>query len=343
VDCACVSVMEGSSVERKRTDRVAAGWPGRWGQALGWVGVVLVITGAGCRPQEREEAPASNVVAVVGGQPITLEAMRQEVTRRSLVLRNKGDAETLLEGLILREAAYAKAKAQGFERQPEVAAAIRRLVAEMFQESERGKAADRSRVTVEEIRSYYRAHPAQYSTPAKRRGAVIFLGAGGRMAPEQRAALESRARGLQQAAERGAGDANGFSELARQYSEDQATRYRGGETGWVTVDPRDSGLAAAVIKALFAIEGAGDLAPLVCTPEGYYVVKLLAIQPATVRSLAEVSEGIRYRLERERTDRGWQEVREAMKAGMDIRINGGLLESVIAPAPAGALGRPTLP
>jgi hypothetical protein len=62
------------------------------------------------------------------------------------------------------------------------------------------------------------------------------------------------------------------------------------------------------------------------------VIKLLGTQPATVRPLTDVKDGIRYLLTQRKQVQREQEFFAAMKAGLDIRINRARLESIAVPA-----------
>jgi parvulin-like peptidyl-prolyl isomerase len=82
--------------------------------------------------------------------------------------------------------------------------------------------------------------------------------------------------------------------LARQHSEDQATRYQGGELGWNTRDQLKERFGAALSAAVFALVESGQSTTLVEAPDGFYIARLLEQRPQQVRPFAEVREAIAY-------------------------------------------------
>src|SRR6185436_21175917 len=87
------------------------------------------ILGLSCRraePQKRVET--GSAVAVVAGEQITAEMVREELGRQFRLARGElttAQKTAVLEGLIQSRALYAKAKATGFDRTPEMEARIR--------------------------------------------------------------------------------------------------------------------------------------------------------------------------------------------------------------------------
>jgi hypothetical protein len=85
----------------------------------------------------------------------------------------------------------------------------------------------------------------------------------------------------------------------------------------------------AVRDALLALEG--DVAPLVETERGFYIVKLLERRDARQQPLAQVQKVIRREVSRESARQAEREFYDRMKQGVNIRINQELLESITLP------------
>ena len=287
----------------------------------------MVVLGAGCG---REEKAAVNpkIVAVVSGAEISAEALARE-----LALRAKGGvqaAPTLdrkleaLESLVRDEALLAKAKAARFEESPEMQAEIRRMIVSRFREKQ-----FTPRVTAPgaaEVEKFYRENAAKYPLAASVRGAIIFLPSPVSATPEKRA--EARAHADAAMAE--ARGAEAFAQVVARHSADQATRYRGGELPWLSRGSQE--VDAAVTDALFAVVAPGEFAPLVETPRGFYIVKLLERREAGTRPLAQVAEGIRYELSRRKAEQAERDFFAAMKRGLDIQIHREAVEALTLPA-----------
>jgi parvulin-like peptidyl-prolyl isomerase len=160
------------------------------------------------------------------------------------------------------------------------------------------------------------------------RGAVILLEVPAKATAEKQAEFRQRAEASLKEALAAANE-HAFSSLVMRSSEDQATRYRGGDIGWVS---RDNAMVEAPLReALFALKKPGEFAPLVRTPRGFYVAKLLGRREATRKPLAEVQEAIRHQLSRQKAEKAERDFYSSAKAGLDIHVNHALLESISLP------------
>ena len=277
---------------------------------------LLALTAASCRqsPPAADATPGPDVVAVVAGRPVTRAALEAELARRG----PGATKEAALADLIRFEATLAKLKGSGFDRDPQTVLAVERLLVARYEERELA-GTETPAVTEEEIRAAYAADAARYAVPAAVRGSVLFLKASAKAAPERRAEQKRRAEQLLALA--GAADAAGFERLVREHSDDQSTRYRGGDTGWLNAGADTGGWDAAVVGALRTLQQPGELAPLIETPGGFYLARLTETKAAGVRPLAEVGEAIRHQLRQAKREQLTAAFQTRMCAGLDIRTN----------------------
>jgi parvulin-like peptidyl-prolyl isomerase len=181
--------------------------------------------------------------------------------------------------------------------------------------------------TDQDVEQYYRANQDRYALPAGVRGAAIFLATPAHATPEKQLEFEQRAEAVRAEAQAARTDAE-FADVVRRHSEDQASRYRGGDLGWL--NPGDA-RNPALTEALFAVEKSGEVAPLIRTSRGYFIAKVLERTEAGFQPLAEVGEAIRYQLTRQQAQQAEAEFRAATTQGLSIAINQALLESVTVP------------
>jgi parvulin-like peptidyl-prolyl isomerase len=304
----------------------------------------LLLALTGCRQQKPPPAPPEEI-ARVGDASINRDAFQALLNMRAHGPSNRfatlSAKEALLDELIRREAVFARAKAAGFDQRPDMKESIKRLIAAKFQDEQmRQWGTDKPSVSEQEIQQYYQQHTEKYATAATVRGAILLLKISPLAEAGKREQLMAKAQSL--LAQARAAAPPDFARLVEANSEDQATRYRAGDIGWVSRETRAWELEPAVIEALFALQKPGDFAPLVPTKKGVYIVKLLDAHPAGMRPLAEVKEAIAYTLGKQKQEQREQEFFAAMKAGLDIRINRPLLET-IRPAPAPDQTPPTAP
>lgn len=77
-----------------------------------------------------------------------------------------------------------------------------------------------------------------------------------------------------------------FASIAKQYSHDKLSNYKGGDIGWVTQNE----LSKEINKAVFTIKNIGDISDIVETVQGYYIVKLLDLNEAKIKPFISVKE-----------------------------------------------------
>ena len=298
-----------------------------------WVLGVLLFA-AGCREQKKSES-STQEIARVGAVSIS-----RDDYEALLNLRAHGDTnrfarpdakEALLDELVRREAILARAKAAGFDERPDVKESVKRLIVAKFEAEQRKAEANDAPPSEQEIATYYQDHTNQFAVPARVHGAIIFLKISPLADAPRRAEAMEKAQTLLARAK--AASPQEFAQLVAENSEDVATRYQGGDVGWFALGTKGSSLDPEVAEALFALKQEGEVAPLVTTKKGIYIVRLIGSTPAGTRPLKEVADLIAYTITKEKQSRHEQEFYAAMKTGLDIQINRPLLES-LRPQPA---------
>ena len=293
---------------------------------------------AGLRPDNPfDGADATNLVARVAGQLITRAALDQVLARRG----PGTDKAKVLDELVTFEATYAKAKTAGFDQTPEVSDAIKRLIVSKYRETQIKD--DTARVTDQEIAQYYQDHLREYATLERARVALIFLHVPSAATPEKQAEHLARAEAILVEARQLPPGSPTFGPLAAKYSEDQASRYQGGDIGWVAKDQSGSPWGQPLLEALLALRHPGELTPVLRTERGLVIARLMERQPAGTRPLSEMKDGLGYRLSRARAAEQQEQFFAAMKAGLQIDLNHPLLDALTTPAPAPEPPPPSLP
>ena len=299
--------------------------------------LVLAVSAASCRPEKPAPVTelAPNVVAMVAGRAVTRPALEAELVRRGPGVTK----EAALGGLVRQEAMLAQIRATGFDREPAIVAAIERLLVARLEERELA-ASEAPVVSEDEVRAAYADDAARFAVPAAVRGGVLSLRSSPRSASEKRAAVAERAERLRLEAQ--AADGATFERLVREHSEDQATRYQAGDTGWLVDGAGNGGRDPALVEALRALQRPGDCAPVVATASGFHIVRLTGRRPATTRPLTEVGPAIRHQLQQAKREQATAAFHARMRAGLDIRTNAAVLAGIVAPDPS-ALRPPALP
>jgi peptidyl-prolyl cis-trans isomerase D len=159
----------------------------------------------------------------------------------------------------------------------------------------------RASVTVPDadVEAFYKQNLSQYTTPAQVRASHILFKTEGKDENAVRAQAETV---LQQAKAPGAD----FDALARQYSEDESNKDRGGD-----LDYFGRGRMVPEFEAAAFGMKSGDISDLVKTSFGFHIIKVVDSQAEVVRSMADVREEIVDQL---RWQRAQQEAETVAKA-----------------------------
>jgi len=307
----------------------------------GWI-----LASCSREPGERVEQSSDPVVANVGSEVITLSQLQAELARRSpgfaAVPGSRDQVQAVLEEMIRRKAAFLKAREQKLDRDPATAALIEQLIASRYVESQLTNAGpETAAVSEAEIEQFYQSRTEAYQLPAKVRCGVLCLRLPSKAEPAKRVELQNLAQKLRQEAAT-ASDAQ-FAQLVQQHSDDQSTRYIGGDTGWLAEGASSPHWPRQVLTAAFALGHAGEVAPLVESPDAFYIIRLTERSEGGVRPLAEVREAIRYQLAQARQFQQQQAFFDELKRGLNIRINQDAIDTLPPPASTATASAPNLP
>lgn len=218
----------------------------------------------------------------------------------------------------------AAARAAGLDRDPEFVAAFEKALVRRLDEQWVEKHRADLAVTEEEIALAYAARQESFRLPARSRAALIWIAAAegsDRKAAERRAAQAlAEARRLPPAAP-------DFGALAATYSQERASRYQGGDIGWLARGEATR-WPPEVVTAIFALESPGALAPLVETARGYYLVRLSAREESRLRPLASVRDDLRGDLLREKHQTLRAAQSAALAASFPVAVDEALFEEL---------------
>lgn len=304
--------------------------------------LAALLWAAGC---SKPTAPDPTVLAKVGKTEIREEDFLRELAWRREHRRPAIDRAELLEEMILQEALLQRARRSGLDADPEVQREINKLLVNAL--LDRTTVAPRKAVTVtaEEIKVAYESNLETYSRPAKARLALLHLRVSPKASEAKRSEIrarleEARQRALTEPAPRGRGAAaQGFGPLSVDYSDDQASRYRGGDVGWFDVGqgavsrwPRE------VTDVGFALDK--DAISQVLEAEGgFYLVMKTDWREAAITPLEQVQAVLRQSiLVQKRKDVGMA-FRQGVLAETGVTVNKERLAALDLPSSDAALAQ----
>ena len=295
-----------------------------------YLGLLAIAVICGCKPSALVEhrEPSENVLARVGSEAITVEDF-QAAMRLRPVGNDPAAREALLKELIEFRALVQQAKARGYDRDPQLQHAFERMLVNKVRGELEAAEPTPEEITQEDIDRYYGEHTKEFSVPAKIRLAMIFVEAPSSFTEEKRA--ERRAR-IEEA--RGKAATEDFSELAAEYSYDQATKFNGGDLGYLLeglTGADGDAIEPTVVAAAFALTDPGQISDVIETPRGFSLLKLQEREPATLRSPRSVRNEIIARLRRDRAARRKGNLATDLFAGTSIEVFHDRVAKVTAP------------
>jgi peptidyl-prolyl cis-trans isomerase C len=262
-------------------------------QVLAALGAAALLAAfAGCSPKPVE----TGVLVRVGKHAITVDDFEKEVQWRVQNQRPLPSKTALLDEMIARELRLQKARATGLENDPEVRRAFESMLAAKVEERELMPRLDAVKVAPEEIRAAFQTNIAHYTRPAKVRLALIQLKIDPKMGAEKIAGLESRINEARTLAKNLPPNSRGFGKIAVEFSEDQASRYQGGDVGWFDQGQPEYRWPNEVVAAGFALQKQGDLSDVIRTSDGFYLVSKLDSRESVVTPLEQVQASLQHRL-----------------------------------------------
>ncbi len=281
----------------------------------------------------------AQVVAWVGGQPITVDDVEREMARRSVNVSGHfatiEQRRALLEEMIRIESLVAMARREGYDKQPEIASAFNRILSNKYLQDTLNARQGVVEITREDVERFYQQHRHEYMTPERFRAAMIFVEIRPRYTEEKKADLERRAATALAEAAVLDPQTKGFGDLARKYSDDAASRYVAGMIGWLYRSRAERyKWQPEVVEAIFALEAAGDLSPLIRTERGIYLVKLVEKEEQRPQPLNKVASGIEHRLLKQERTRLRQEFYDGIRRELEIEVNQEMLATVEPPESA---------
>lgn len=290
------------------------------------------------------------VLAIVAGTPITAEDFRREMARRGGAqpgaYATAEQRRELLADLVRARSLAAAARAEGLDRDPELIATVERMLGSRYVQAHLQPEIDAIRVEDGEIERFYQDHRGEFLVPARARAAWILIEVPRKATAEEIERRRARAEEARAAAEKLSPEERDLGALAQQYSEDVATRYTGGELGWIYESQAESyHWGPELVRHVFEMSRPGELSPLFRHDAGFYFLKLVERESATPAPLDKLRSGIRSRLLKEKVEQARARFHEGVQAKLQIQADPARVDAIapLAPAEKPKLAPPPLP
>jgi peptidyl-prolyl cis-trans isomerase C len=274
----------------------------------------------GGAPRPEDTARRAQVLARLGERTVTVgefEDMLNEApepVRQSYLnpARRREQLESLLNTMLLAD----EARRRGVDRDPQVAATVRRILSQRWEQRTILEAITPDSIPAEEVARHYQEHLSDYQQPEFRRATVIIT--------RDQAAAATAAEGCRTAR----GDLRRVRALVREHSVDEPTRSHEGDAFYFQREGQPSGdgqpVDPALAAAVFALARETDVTAPVPLRDGRFGVAVLTgIRPALRRALTDpgVTASIRGFLVRDRRSRREAELLQAIRARLNPEVH----------------------
>jgi parvulin-like peptidyl-prolyl isomerase len=296
--------------------------------------------------------PAPDTLAVVAGQAITKEDLLAEARWRQAKRQPVPAPAELLQEMVNRLALVERARQAGLADEPETKRRIESVLIARLREQQLDAELAKVEISEEELAAAYQDRLAEFSQAALDRFAILFQEVDAKASEARRAEARQRLEsGLAQAAAAPAGGgrgpaASGFGATAIDFSDDQISRHRGGDIGWVAEATESPRVPAEVLAAGRALE-LGARSGAIETAQGFYAIMKTDSRPGGARPLEQVAGELKQTLLREKRrateERFLAEAIRAAAATLDTAAASRVEIPVSPRTPASEIAPPSFP
>ncbi|MBE2284566.1 MAG: peptidyl-prolyl cis-trans isomerase [Prosthecobacter sp.] len=286
---------------------------------------------AACQPAEK---PESAGIAVVGTETIGVEEFQAAALRRGGGDPSSVDREALLDELITESALVQRAQALKLNESAEFRRRQRALLIAMLREKQ-PETVEPAAPTDAQLKALYEEMKPMLQMPAARHLAVLRL-------TENRERLAEALKRFQPLPPDPA--RRGFGALAVEFSDDQDTRYIGGDIGWLSLEEIQRRLPAPVAKAALQLSRPQTCSDVIVDGPSAYVILLQESRAAATQAFEKVRPRLMHEFNIRQAADEARKRKEDERKGLLIEIDSALLRSIPLPStPPTPLNTPPLP
>jgi len=274
-----------------------------------------------------------DVVAVVDGKPLPRSVLEAELARLSRHGR-PADPQKVLEDLIQRERLVARAVRLGLEQDPEAQRSIQTILITRLKERELEPKIRALNISDEDVQAAKHTLNGRKVLLPQVRLAALRLQFNPKASAAKMKEAEARLEEARAKAQALAAETVGFGRLAIDYSDDDTTRYRGGDLGWLETDPSRYHFDEAMLKAGFGLKNAGEISPIIHGKDGLYLVRAIDRREAAATASNAADDLARHRATIEKRRALENAFAEETRQLIPVTVNSAAAEKLAVHQPA---------
>lgn len=270
-----------------------------------------------------------------------IDEMRRRGGERPGQFQDMEQKRQLLDDMVYRAALVEAAEQAGLTGQPDLQRTVDNIIASHYLQDTLRQAQRKVQVSDEDVEAYYSTHADDYVVPARKRVAMLKVSVASDAGEPAWKEAEARLADARSKAQTLETTVPHFGNLSREYSDDAASRWRGGVIGWISEGRADRySYDPSVIEAARTLEQAGALSDVFRGKDAVYLVRLVESEPRQSRGLDQLASGIRQRLLQDRSAAAEQEFRQRLISRIGVEVRESVLASI---APLSEAGKQNLP
>ena len=312
-------------------------------------GIALALLAAACKPTPPGSAGTGPAVAKGDGVTITADEFKARLDEQSPFIRQRFTTlerkKEFLDNLIRFEVLAAAAEKEGLQNDPDVRntmkkVMVQKLVQKRFQEGDAAK-----EVSDPDAQKYYDEHKAEFQKAATVRLDGVLVAANDKDRAQKSAEAKKLLAQLKAGEKKNPGGAlAALQTLAREKSDDTASKPLGGDLGFKTKDDLAKLYGPKFADAAFQLKS--DDTVILDAPQGFWIVRVTGRQEEMNRSFDQVKAQIQQRLFREKRTKDFDEYVKKLRDDAHVKVDEAELDKVVvntsaAPGgPGGMMGHP---
>jgi peptidyl-prolyl cis-trans isomerase C len=218
-----------------------------------------------------------------------------------------------LDNLVRFEVLAKEAQRRGLDKDAEVVRTMKQVMIQKLLKDEFDKQKMED-IPDSDVKKYWDEHSDEFNKPEEVRVSSILVKDA---ATAKKVMADPRVKGV---------DNQQFRNLVSEYSQDLATKDRGGDLRYF--DQKTKDVPKEIVEAGFKLQNIGDTSPPVKTPQGLVILKLTGRRKALVRTLDEVKQQIRNKLYRDKRQESMEAFVKNLREKASIKVDEGKLAKV---------------
>jgi peptidyl-prolyl cis-trans isomerase C len=271
----------------------------------------------GAHASSQKPEDLAEVLAKVDDVTITVGEFQERINQQSPYVRARYTSlerkKEFLDNLVRFEVLAKEADRRGLSKDPEVVRTMKQVMIQKLLKDELDKQKMED-ISDAECKKYFEAHPEDYNKAEEVRVSSILVKDS---ATAKKVLGDARIKGV---------DNQQFRNLVAEFSQDLATKDRGGDLRYFDAKTKD--VPKEIVDAAFKLQNIGDVSETIRTSQGIVILKLTGRRKAVARNFDEVKQQIRNKIYRDKRQESMETFTKGLREKSNVKIDEAKLAKV---------------